>query len=254
MRKIIIGGCVIFVGALGGDYGKHWYFKKFLENQMQSTSARVTADKIELSFKPFATQIHITGLTLKNDQGVFHVKDVTLRQKLHQFRGAYVKGEQLTLTDYVTVSQLQGILQVNRDNSEWIFEGDPFQLTAVQTHLPKVQLQAKILETNWRYFTKSREIDFTFNAPQFEIENDEAISLHGSGRVNLMKKPKGNVDVRVSGIEQLSHALVKNKIISKTQGQLITFSGQLFGGKDGEVPLPLRFEAGKFYIGPVEIG
>lgn len=254
MRRILIWSGIILVGALGFDVGKHWYFKNFLETQLQSASARVTADKIELKFRPFATTIQMSGLTLKHDQGVFQIKDVSMRQCLNQFRSAHVQGSDLTLTDYVSVEKIHGVLVINRDNNEWIFEGDPFHFTSLQTKLPNVQLKAKELETTWHYFTKSRDIDFSFNAPSFDIDEDETISLRGGGRMNLIEKPKGNVDLRVSGIDRLSNVLVKNKVISKTQAQIINFGGQLLGGQDGEVPLPLRLEGGKFYLGPVEIG
>jgi hypothetical protein len=254
MRKLVLWGTVGIVTALGFDIGKHWYFKNFLETQIKSSSSRVAADKIDLRFRPFASTIQIQGLSLKNDQGVFQIKEISLRQSISQFRGAHVQGSQLSLTDYVTVAQVQGVLLINRDNNEWVFEGDPFHFITIETKLPNVQLKASTLETTWHYFTKSREIDFSFNAPQFAIDDEDTISLRGGGRMNLVEKPKGNVDLRVSGVDRLSNLLVKNKVISKTQAQIINFGGQLLGGQDGEVPLPLRFEAGKFYLGPVEIG
>ncbi len=254
MRKLVLLSGICLAGVLGLDIGKHWYFKNFLETQIKAANSRVTAEKIELKIRPFSTTVQINGMTLRNDQGIFQIKELTMRQKIHQFRGAHVQGTDLSLTDYVTVANVQGVLQINRDHNEWVFEGDPFHLTTIETKLPNVHLTARTLETTWHYFTKSREIDFIFNAPHFAIDEADTIGLRGAGRVNLTEKPKGNVDLRVSGIDRLSEILVKNKVITKTQAQLINFGGQLLGGQDGEVPLPLRFEAGKFYIGPVEIG
>jgi hypothetical protein len=254
MRKLICSLFFLILTGLGLDVGKHWYLKRFLESQMNHESARVKADQITLKIRPFATKIHFEGLTLKSNHNTFYLKQAEIHQKITQLRAAELSGRDLLLTDYVKVDQVQGTLFIHHQNQELVFEGDPFSFSNVRTDLPNIQLRSKEIGLTWHYFTKSREIDFGFDAPNFEVEENETINLHGAGRMNLVDKPKGNIDLRVSGIDRLTEVLVKNKIIGKTQAQLIMLGGQLFGGKEGEVPLPLRFEEGKFYLGPVEIG
>ena len=159
-----------------------------------------------------------------------------------------ILGGQLTYPS-ATVGLVQGTFKFgdNQVKSENVI------FSQVEVDLEKTKLVFPTVSAKFTYIFELHDLDFDVYAPALSNKEFEKVALVAEGKIVTKPQLDGRLNLRVRGIDNFINGLSDLGIMKPTQAGLLAFGSGFFKNKKGEVKLPLTFEKGHIYLGPVKL-
>jgi hypothetical protein len=103
------------------------------------------------------------------------------------------------------------------------------------------------------YKDSTHELTLDLDIPAFQNTELATVAVKASGKMVVKPSLDGTLDVKIKGVSKVIDMLVESKIIKAKKAEWFILGSKFLGGSDGESTLPLSFNKGSIFLGPLMI-
>lgn len=232
---------------IGGTVGKNYLIYSKIQEIQNKNPDRFKIDSLSWDWKGVYTQgIHITPKS--SPDLVYLITETTVTHEWLSPLQLRLKAQDITGPD----------LQITGIEGGFSYWADAVSSTNLVIHnadidMKRGKLLIPLANIPFTYHLNDKKLDLDATIPSSNEGTFKNIALDAKGSLVLSPLLNGKLDVHVAGVSKLIEALVEADVIKKKKAVFFEFGAKLLGGGSDESTLPLSFDQGNIYLGPVLI-
>ncbi len=241
---------ILIIGGFSLDRAKHYFIYNKIQQFQEQNKDRLTIDQGSWD----KDGILLSGVHIfpkePAEMNPDDQYDVLTIQLFHdwshplqiQIKAAWIKGPN------IQVSAVEGGISYGLNSiSSKNLEIDNINLT-----LKRGNMQIPRANAPFTYYLSEKKLDLDVTLPSSTTGTFKNTALGAKGTLTL-KPLTGHLDVHMTDSTRVIDTLVEADIIKKKHAMYYQFGANLFSSGTGESKIPLNFDKGKVYLGPVLI-
>lgn len=245
MKRILFFSTILLIG--GGTIGKNYLIYSQIQKLQRENSDRFQMDNLSWDWK----QVQAKGvqvITKTEPHHTYLVQNITLTHD-------WLAPLQIQLkADGITGGNLQ-LNSIKGGFSYWsqIISSTDLTLQQVNIDMKRGHLQIPLIHAPFTYSLVNKKLDLDPSIPSSKEGTFKEMELAAKGSLVLSPLLNGKMDLQVNGISKLIAALVEHDIIKKKNAVYFELGAKLLGGGEDNAKVPLNFDQGNVYLGPILI-
>lgn len=232
---------------MGGTVGKNYLIYSKIQEIQNHNPDRLKIDSLSWDWKGVYTQgIQITPKS--SPDLIYLIKETTVTHEWLSPLQLRLRAQDITGPD-LHITKIEGGFSYWAD----AVSSTNLVIQNADINMKRGKLIIPLTNAPFTYHLKDKKLDLDATIPSSNEGTFKNIALDAKGSLVLSPLLNGKLDVHVAGVSKLIEALVEADVIKKKKAVFFEFGAKLLGGGSDESTLPLSFDQGNVYLGPVLI-